>query len=63
MGHRHASGNLGTYSDIRRFPRHLWTGLGNPHPWRRATVVTYVLGGLPVVVTAFTGPTESSPDP
>jgi hypothetical protein len=42
-----------TYFDIGRFPRHLWTGLGSPHPWRRATVATYLLGGLPVIITAL----------
>jgi hypothetical protein len=41
-----------TYSDIRHYPRHLWTGVGNPHSWRRATVVTYLLLGLPVIATA-----------
>lgn len=42
-----------TYYDVRRFPRQLWTGFGSPHPWRQATVITYVLGGLPVFVTAL----------
>jgi hypothetical protein len=41
-----------TYFDIGRFPRHLWTGFGRPQPWRQATVATYLLGGLPVLVTA-----------
>jgi hypothetical protein len=41
-----------TFWDIGHYPRHLWTGFGNPHPWRQATVLTYALGGVPVVVTA-----------
>jgi hypothetical protein len=42
-----------TLYDLRRFPRQLWSGFGSPHPWRRATVITYVLGGLPVCLTAL----------
>ena len=34
-----------TYADLRRYPRQLWSGYGNPYPWRRATVVTYLAGG------------------
>jgi hypothetical protein len=42
-----------TYSDLRRYPRQLWSGYGSPHPWRNATVITYLVGGLPVLVTAW----------
>jgi hypothetical protein len=42
-----------TYFDIGRFPRHLWTGFGRPQPWRQATVASYLVGGLPVFVTAL----------
>lgn len=42
-----------TLYDLRRYPRQLWSGFGSPHPWRQATVITYVFGGLPVIVTAL----------
>ena len=49
-----------TYSDLRLYPRHLWTGYGNPHPWRQAAVLTYVLGGLPVFVVALAWRTSTT---
>jgi hypothetical protein len=42
-----------TYTDLRRSPRHLWTGYGRPHPWRQATVLSYLGFGLPVLVVAL----------
>ena len=42
-----------TYADLRRYPRQLWTGYGNPYPWRQATVITYLAGGFPVFVVAL----------
>jgi hypothetical protein len=39
-----------TYSELRRYPRHLWSGIGRPYPWRQATVVSYCFLGLPVLV-------------
>jgi hypothetical protein len=41
-----------TYYDLRRYPRQLWSGFGNPHPWRQATVIAYVAAGIPVFVVA-----------
>jgi hypothetical protein len=49
-----------TYYDLRRYPRQLWTGFGRPHPWRQATVVSYVAGGLPVVVVAVVWRTSAA---
>lgn len=37
-----------TYAELHRYPRHMWTGIGSPYPWRRAVVVSYALLGLPV---------------
>jgi hypothetical protein len=42
-----------TYFDLRRYPRQLWSGFGSPHPWRQATVIAYIAGGIPVFVVAF----------
>jgi hypothetical protein len=39
-----------TYSELRRYPRHLWSGIGRPYPWRQATVVSYCFLGLPVLI-------------
>ncbi len=49
-----------TYSDLRRYPRHLWTGYGNPHPWRQSTVIAYLAGGLPVFVVALAWRTSTT---
>lgn len=42
-----------TYTELRRYPRHMWTGFGRPYPWRQATIIGYALGGLPVILVAL----------
>jgi hypothetical protein len=42
-----------TFYELRKYPRHLWTGYGNPHPWRQATVIAYLGAGLPVFIVAL----------
>jgi len=42
-----------TLRDLGRFPKNLWVGYGNSDQWRRATVIAYALGGLPVFVIAL----------
>lgn len=49
-----------TYAELHRYPRHMWTGIGNPYPWRRAIVVSYALLGLPVFVTVLVWRTSGS---
>jgi hypothetical protein len=42
-----------TFAELHRYPRHMWTGIGSPYPWRRAAVVSYALLGLPVFVVVL----------
>lgn len=42
-----------TFAELHRYPRHMWSGIGSPYPWRRAIVVSYAFLGLPVFVTAL----------
>jgi hypothetical protein len=39
--------------DLRRFHPHLWTGYGNPHPWRVVLVAGYAVAGWPALVVAW----------
>ncbi len=49
-----------TYLDLRRYPRRLWTGYGNPHRWRQATDLAYLAGGLPVFAVAVAWRTSTT---
>ncbi|MGZ4691739.1 MAG: hypothetical protein ACXVKA_08265 [Acidimicrobiia bacterium] len=49
-----------TYSDVRRFPRHIWTGYGSPHPWRQAVGLSYLAAGWPVIAVALAWRTSST---
>ena len=48
-------------TDLRRFHRPLWVGYGKRELWRNGMIVTYVVGGWPVLVMVllwWTGPTR-----
>lgn len=42
-----------TLRDLGGIHLHLWDGIGNPHPWRRATVLAYAATGWPVIIAAL----------
>jgi hypothetical protein len=49
-----------TYAELRRYPRHMWSGYGNPYTWRQATIVSYACFGLPVLVVTLVWRTSTT---